>query len=206
MQRQHIKRETDLQIISAWIGPGDRVLDVGCGRGLFLEHLMRTRDASVLGIDNSLEKVQACIRRGVPVYHGQAENCFAEFPDRHFDWVVLSRTVQELALPGERIRDALRVANNLAVGFVNYGYWLNRWHTLWHGSPPQNEVFPHRWEDSRASNPLTIRDFELFATNAGLKIANAVYLRGNWRDTTRVFPNLTAGYALYHLTDSDSGA
>lgn len=199
MQRQHIKRETDLQIISTWIGEGERVLDVGCGRGLFLEHLIRTRASRVLGIDNSLEKVLACVRRGVPVYHGEAEACLAEFPDRHFNWVVLSRTVQELPQPGARIRDALRVAENLAIGFVNHGYWLNRWHALRQGSLPRNEVFPLLWEDNRATNPVTIKGFEAFAQRSGLEIANAVYLKGNWRTPTRFLPNLTAGYALYHL-------
>jgi methionine biosynthesis protein MetW len=200
MQRLHIKRETDLQIITNWIGQGQRVLDVGCGRGLFLEHLIRKRQAKVVGIDNSLDKVLSCVRRGVPVYHGEAETCFDEFPNGHFDWVILSRTVQELPHPGQRIRDALRVANNLAVGFVNYGYWRNRWHALRRGSLPVNEVFPHPWEENRASNPVTVNDFETFARKAGLTIAHAVYLRGNWRTETRYLPNLRAGYALYHLT------
>jgi methionine biosynthesis protein MetW len=200
MQRQHIKRETDLQIISTWIGHGQRVLDVGCGRGLFLEHLIRTRGAKVLGIDTSLDKVQACVRRGVPVYHGDAGACFSLFPDRHFDWVVLSRTIHELPCPGERIRDALRVADNLAVGFVNHGYWLNRWHAVVRGALPKNEVFPLSWEENRGSNPVTVCGFEAFAKEAGLHIANVVYLKGNWRTPTRFLPNLTAGYAVYHLT------
>ncbi len=199
MPRTHIKRETDLQIISGWIQPGQRVLDAGCGRGILLEHLLHSRGARVLGVDTDLAKVQACVRRGVPVYHGDAAALLPEFPDRFFDWVVLSRTVQELHQPGALILEALRVAANVAVGFVNHGFWLNRWHALRSGGLPVNEVFPKTWDAAAPHNPVTVRAFNAFAAAKGIHIANTVFLRGDWRTPVRLLPNLLAGYALYHL-------
>jgi methionine biosynthesis protein MetW len=199
MPRRHIKRETDLQIISGWIGTGQRVLDIGCGRGLLLEHLMRTRGARVLGVDIDPAKVQACVKRGVPVYHGNADALLREFPDQSFDWIILSRTVQELGRPGSLIGESLRVAGHVAVGFVNHGYWLNRWHTLLTGSRPTNEVFPLSWDTGGPYNPVTVRGFNAFAARSGIAIANTVFLRGDWRSPTRLLPNLFAGYALFHL-------
>jgi methionine biosynthesis protein MetW len=199
MQRHQIKRESDFQIISGWIAEGQRVLDIGCGRGVLLEHLMRSLRVRGLGVDPSLEKVQACVKRGVPVYHGTAEALLAEFPDGYFDWIILSRMVQEIAHPGELINESLRVAANVAVGFVNHGYWLNRWTTLRTGSRPTNEVFPLSWEAGHPYNPVTIKGFNEFAANNAVRIENAVFLKGDWRNRATFLPNLTAGYALYHL-------
>jgi len=202
MQRQQVKRETDLQIISEWIGQDQSVLDIGCGRGILLEHLMRTHGARVLGVDSSLSKAQYCVKRGVPVYHGDAESLLTEFPDRFFDWVILSRTVQELDHPGLLLREALRISENVAVGFVNHGYWLNRWHVLRSGSRVTNEVFPLTWDEGEPYNPVTVRGFQEFAARQKIHVANAVYLRGNWRTQATLFPNLRAGYAIFHLKRS----
>lgn len=203
MKRHQIKRETDFQIITGWIGEHQRVLDIGCGRGILLEHLQRTRNITALGVDTSLEKVQSCIKRGVPVYHGDADALIREFPDNFFDWVILSRMVQELNHPGELILQALRVSKNVAVGFVNHGYWLNRWSILRTGSRPTNEVFPLSWESGHPYNPVTVQGFEQFSGRHRVQVANRIFLRGNWRDPVGILPNLRAGYALYHLQSAD---
>jgi methionine biosynthesis protein MetW len=202
MRRHQIKRETDLQIISGWIADGQRVLDIGCGRGILLEHLIRKRSVRALGVDTSLDKVRSCVKRGVPVYHGDAELLLREFPDGYYDWIILSRTVQELNRPGALIQEALRVAGNVAVGFVNHGYWLNRWHTLISGSRVTNEVFPLSWDDGDPYNPVTVKGFREFTEKHRIHVANAVYLKGNWQTQTRLLPNLAAGYAIYHLKQS----
>ena len=203
MQRHEIKRQTDFQIITEWIDEGNRVLDIGCGRGLLLEHLLRTRNVTGFGVDTSLTKIQSCVKRAVPVYHGYADSLLKEFPDRYFDWIILSRMVQELGNPGELIKQSLRVSRNVAVGFVNYGFWLNRWSTLRSGSRPTNQVFPLSWEEGRPYNPVTINGFNDFASRNGVKIANRVFLKGNWQDQASILPNLTAGYAIYHLQAPD---
>ena len=199
MKRHEVKRQTDFQIISGWIEEGQSVLDIGCGRGILLEHLIRAKKIRALGVDTSLDKIKSCVKRGVPIYHGDAESLLKEFPDNFFDWIILSRMVQELSSPGELIQEALRVSTNVAVGFVNYGYWLNRWSTLHTGSRPTNQVFPLSWESGRPYNPVTIDGFNEFAQRKKIDVANAVFLKGNWRDQTTFLPNLLAGYAIYHL-------
>lgn len=199
MQRHKTKRETDIQIITGWITEGQRVLDIGCGRGILLEHLTRSLNIHGSGVDTDLSKVQACVKRGVTVYHGDADAYLQEFPDKFFDWIIMSRMVQELSNPGETIRLALKVASNVAIGFVNNGYWLNRWSTLLTGSRPTNEVFPLSWEEGAPYNPVTIAGFDVFAAKNGIHIENSVFLKGNWRRQTKFLPNLSAGYALYHL-------
>jgi len=53
--RHLVKQDTDLHILSDWIAPGSRVLDLGCGRGQLLEHLLQERKAQVVGVDSDLQ-------------------------------------------------------------------------------------------------------------------------------------------------------
>lgn len=198
-RRTHIKRATDLQIISNWIESGASVLDLGCGRGVLLQHLQHKKGAYVVGVDNDLAKVQRCIKRGVNVYQGDAESFMNEIPEQFYEWVILSRTVQELSRPGEIILKALEVGRNVAVGFVNYGFWLNRWQMMVSGSRVTNEVFPLSWESGTPYNPVTIHGFELFCQGKGIDIPSRVYLKGDWQTRMNFLPNLMAGYAVYHL-------
>ena len=199
MTRAQIKRETDLQIIGDWIAPGSRVIDIGCGRGVLLDYLTQKKKIHGLGVDVDAAKIAECLRRGLSAYHGDANRLLAEFPAGSWDWVILSRTLQELEQPAETLRQALGVARSLAVGFVNYGYWRNRLAALRTGGLPRNEVFPHSWDANRPYNPITIAGFEDFCAREGLAIRRRVYLRGDWKTPLSTLPNLRAGYALYEV-------
>lgn len=193
------KRQTDQEILTTWIPRGARVLDLGCGRGVLLEKLAQTRGAYVVGVDNQLAKINAVVKRGLNAYQGDIEQALAIYPDGFFDWVICSRTVQELTSPGRILNEALRVGTNLAVGFLNYGYWRNRVSIARTGSRPTNEVFPTDWWHAGPYNPVTIAGFERFCATEGMAVADVVYLRGDWETPLTRWPNLRAGYAVYHL-------
>ena len=200
MPRDNIKREVDLQTIGQWIEPGARVLDLGCGEGLFIEHLQKTKNAYTVGVDNSPDKIRGCVKRGVNAFQGTAENLLAIYPDGFFDWVVISRTMQELENASDVIASSLRVGNNLAVGFINYGFWANRWSILTKGHRPINDVYPNPWHKTNPVNPVTITAFEAFCHSSNYTIKNRVFLDGSWRRKVQFMPNLMAGYAIYSIT------
>ncbi|MBI4625143.1 MAG: methyltransferase domain-containing protein [Verrucomicrobia bacterium] len=193
------KRTVDMQIIGDWVEPGTRVLDLGCGAGVLLDYLVQTKQVSAVGVDLEFNKIAACVRRGLAAYQGDMTDFMRAFPDKHFDRVICSRTVQELADPTAVILEALRVGRALTVGFVNHGFWKNRLNALLQGRKIRNEVYTTEWFESRPANPVSVADFEHFCAAKGIRIARRAHLAGNWRTPCRALPNLLAGYAVYDL-------
>jgi methionine biosynthesis protein MetW len=199
MTRLIEKRTVDMEIIGDWVDPNTRVLDLGCGRGVLLDYLVQTKRVAAVGVDLDFTKISACVRRGVAAYQGDMTSFMRSFPEKHFDRVICSRTVHELADPTSVILEALRVGRALTVGFVNHGFWKNRINTLVQGRKIRNEVYTTEWFESRPANPVTIADFEHFCEVKGIRIARRAHLAGNWHEPCRALPNLFAGYALYDL-------
>jgi methionine biosynthesis protein MetW len=194
------KRTVDMQIIGDWVEPQTRVLDLGCGPGQLLDYLVQTKQVSALGVDLDFEKITACVRRGVPAYQGDMIACMQAFPERHFDRVICSRTVQELHNPTAVIAEALRVARAVTVGFVNHAFWKNRLDLLTRGRKARNAVYTTTWAQSRPANPVSVADFEDFCASQNIRITRRALLSGDWKTPCRMLPNLFAGYALYDLT------
>ncbi len=201
--RAAIKQDTDLQILSAWIEPRSRILDLGCGRGVLLEFLQNHRQASVMGVDNDLHKIIACVASGVPAYQGDILEVLNLFPENSFDWVVCSRTIQDLDQPARVLERALHVGKRVAVGFVNHGYWLNRWNILWRGHRVQNEVYPEPWYNSHPTNPVAVGEFRTFCAAHNARVVRRAFLAGDWRTPCHFLPRLLAGYAVYEVVRND---
>jgi methionine biosynthesis protein MetW len=193
------KRTVDMQIIGEWVEPGSRVLDLGCGRGALLDYLVQTKHVSAVGVDLDFGRITSCVARGLSAYQGDMTAFMREFPDRHFDRIICSRTVQELDDPTTVILEALRVGSSLTVGFVNFGFWKNRVDALVRGRKVRNDVYTTEWYESRPANPLTIADFEHFCAVKQIHVTRRAHLGGNWHTPCRTLPNLFAGYALYDL-------
>ena len=87
--KSDVKKEADLKIIGDWVDNEEKVLDLGCGRGILLEHLRETKNVNGLGVDFDCDKASACISRGVAVYQGDISKALSMLPDNSFDWVVI---------------------------------------------------------------------------------------------------------------------
>lgn len=207
VSRYDVKKEADFRIIDNWVQPGEKVLDLGCGKGILLEHLRNSKNVFGLGVDYDLENATASLARGVTVYQEDISKVLADLRNDSFDWVVFSRMVEELDEPGKVILDALRVGKRVAVSFVNYAYWKNRYNFLRFGTRIRNEVHPEPWEKSELRNYFSIRDFESFCEESNEKtpkfsLGRKVLHRGDWMKTCRFLPNFFAGLAIYELVKS----
>ncbi len=194
------RRTVDMRLLGEWVETGSRVCELGCGRGVLLEYLVHTHKVFAVGVDLDVDKVAACVKRGVTAYQGDMTGFLRALPDAYFDRVIFSRTIEELAKPAEVLREALRAGKCVTVGFVNHGYWKNRWGALCSGGKLRNEVYTTDWAETRPTNPLSVADFEAFCAKERIKIARRALLRGDWERPCRFLPNLRAGYAMYELT------
>ena len=157
-----------------------------------------------LGVDFDRSKAISCIARGVSVYQQDIRHALANLPDDSFDWVIFSRMVEELPEPGAVILEALRVGKRVAVSFVNHAYWRNRLNFLRRGKRVQNEVYPHRWEQSGLRNHFSIEEFEQFCAESqghghSFEIGRKVFHQGDWVKHCTFMPNLRSGLAIYEL-------
>jgi len=194
------KRQVDFQVIARWVAEGDRVLDLGCGRGVLLEYLKQTKSINGVGVDIDVDRILSCVKRGVSAYHGDVGHFLSTFPDAAFDRVIFSRSVDLLDEPDTILMDALRVGKRVTVGFVNHGFWRNRLSYATNGRRTLNDVYPKPWYQTLRANPFSIGEFESFCEARRIQIKDTVYLSGNWRDECKALPNLMAGYAIYDLS------
>lgn len=199
MNRLVEKRTVDMTVIGEWVEPQSRVLDLGCGRGELMDYLVQAKQVQATGVDLAFERISACVRRGLSAYQGDMTLFMRAFPDRHFDRVILSRTVHELDDPAGVVLEALRVGARVTVGFVNHAFWKNRLGAVFRGRKERNAVYTTAWHESRPANHLTIADFEDFCRLKSIRVARREHLLGDWRTPCPTLPNLFAGYALYDL-------
>ena len=202
MRKADKKRQVDFQIIAQWGQTGERVLDLGCGRGVLLEYLKRKKSIYGVGVDIDFDKILSCVKRGVPAYQGDVASILATFPDDSFDRVIFSRTVEQLEEPDAIIQEGLRVGRCVTIGFINRGFWVNRVNAFFKGERTVNDVYPKDWYDSTPANPFSVHEFEEFCEARKLMIENYAHLAGDWQSPCKWMPNLMAGYAIYDLSSS----
>jgi O-antigen chain-terminating methyltransferase len=82
------------------------VLDIGCGRGEFLE-LMREAGISAAGIDSSAECVAACREKGLAAEPADLFEYLASLPEESLDAIFCAQVVEHL--PPDRLPEMIRL-------------------------------------------------------------------------------------------------
>lgn len=193
---------SDYAMIGELVDPRTRVLDLGCGEGELLAWLKENKDVDARGVERSSGRTQKAIARGVSVYQGDLESALDDYPERAFDYVILSQTLQEMRDPLRVLRGMMRIGARSIVAFPNFGHWRVRMSHLWSGRAPKTGLFPHEWYDSPNIHFLTVLDFEALAVAQKWTIERRIFLAGNRE--TRVMPNLMAEVAVFLLNSSGS--
>lgn len=190
---------SDLLAIADLVDTGSRVLDLGCGDGALLEHLVRRKHVKGRGIEISETGVLACVRRGLSVRQGNLQEGLADYPDGSFDWVILSQTLPFLNDPAMILREMLRVGSRAIVSFSNWGHWRCRLELLCTGRMPVARDLPQQWYESPRRQPFSVTDFARFCRQIGIQIDRQVYLANGRRVRTGRFKNLLSTTAVFTL-------
>jgi len=197
---REIYGRSDYAIISELVEPGTRVLDLGCGAGELLAWLRENKKVDSRGVELISANVQKAIARGVSVYQGDLETALEDYPDRAFDYVILSQTLQETRHPLNVLRGMLRIGRYGIVAFPNFAHWSVRLSHLWTGRAPKTRLFPHAWHDSPNIHFLTVLDFEALAAKEKWRVERRMFLSGHRQVT--LFPNLMSEVAVFLFSGS----
>ena len=162
----------EFKIISDLIDKNSHVLDVGCGDGILMEYLVKEKKVNIRGIEISKAKVQNCIAKGLTIIEGNAENDLRQFPDKSFDYVILSQTLQAFLSPEKVINELLRIGKQAIVTIPNFGYWKIRLHLLLKGTMPVTRTLPDEWYNTPNIHLCTIKDFVYFSKSKNFRLSS----------------------------------
>ncbi len=188
----------DYQLIEALVPDGATVLDLGCGDGELLDELVRERHVRGSGVDIDERAIEACIRKGLSVFHGDLDEGLADYEDGSIDVVILSFSLQQLRRPRMVVREMARVGRLAVVSFPNFAHWAVRGQLLLNGRMPVSTELPYQWYDTPNIHLCTVKDFRDLCAREGLRIERESYLRSFDRLATGLRqPNLTARIAIF---------
>lgn len=191
----------DLALISEWIRPGSRILDLGCGDGTLLAHLARTRQVRGYGLEIDPDNIARCLTAGVNVIEADVDYGLTDFADGSFDYVVMTQALQATQRPDRVVEEILRVGRIGIVTFPNFGHWKVRL-ALARGRMPATPALPDTWYGTANIHLCTVADFEDLCAARGWRIRRRSLMnhrRMGSGGALGLLPNLLAEVALYVL-------
>ena len=171
---KNLKNKKEFKVIADLLSDNTRVLDVGCGDGSLMSLLKKEKNIEVRGLELSQENVQQCIHKGLSVIQGNAETELHQFPDKSFDYVVLSQTLQAFFEPEKVLRDLLRIGKSVVISIPNFGYWKVRTKLLLFGKMPVTKTLPNTWYNTPNLHMCTIKDLFNFCDEKDINIKKVV--------------------------------
>ena len=193
--------KNEFKVIANLIEKDTCVLDVGCADGTLMKFLKDNKNINIRGLEISKNKVQNCIAKGLTVIEGNAEKDLIQFPDKSFDYVVLSQTLQAFLNPELVINELLRVGKKAIVTIPNFGYWKIRLHLLTKGTMPITKTLPDEWYNTPNLHMCTIKDFVHFTKSRNFKIFKSIALSNenvsSINDTNLGLKNLFADLGIF---------
>lgn len=151
---------------------GGRLLEIGCAKGLFLDAMRRTGDWQLHGVEISeLAARYARERLALDVFHGPLEK--AEFPDRHFDVVVMWDVLEHVYRPKETLIEIRRVLKPDGVLVVRVPL-LDSW---------DHKLFGAYWAGWDAPRHLTVfsmHTLNLMLAQTGFNVERVACISGSY--------------------------
>ena len=192
---------SEFERVVEWVGPGSRVLDLGCGDGTLLARLRDARQVRGYGLEIDLDNITRCVARGVNVIQADLDQGLASFDSGSFDTVILLQTLQAVRYPADLLREMLRVGQEGVVTFPNFGHWRARMQLGLGGRMPVTPALPSQWYETENIHLFTLKDFDILCDREGIQVVERVSLDAKRREGTlsRVWPTLFGELAVYRV-------
>lgn len=188
-----------LQEIINYIESNSKVLDLGCGNGALLAELIKEKHVIGIGVDNNSYKVRACIKKGISVIHQDMEKILHGYPDKSYDYIILSQTLQAVKKPDFVLKEIIRIGKKVIVSFPNFAYHKLRLQITLEGHMPKSNVLPHEWYNTPNIHLLTIKDFEQYCKKNNIVILKKCFYKNQSKSKykLKVLANIFAEEALF---------
>lgn len=200
------QHRVDFDVVSEFVTPGSRVLDIGCADGHLLARLEKELNVDGRGIELSQSGVKKSVARGLSVIQGNADSDLAYYPDDAFDFVILSQTLQATHAPKIVMEHLLRIGRKAIVSFPNFGHWRIRIQLMACGRMPITKNLNYSWYDTPNIHFCTIRDFVELCHLVDAKIESAAVLNTKGQRIASSAPwwlwNITGEQAVFLLKRS----
>ncbi|MDA9092032.1 methionine biosynthesis protein MetW [Pelagibacteraceae bacterium] len=170
--------KNEFKIIANLLPPQSRVLDVGCGDGTLIEVLIKEKGIDARGIELGKDNVKTCISKGLSVIEGNAETELSQFPDKAFDFVILSQTLQAFYQPENVLEQLLRIGHRVIISIPNFAYWKIRAKLLFFGKMPITKSLPYFWYNTPNLHMCSIKDFYQFCEKKKIKMDRIIGIKG----------------------------
>lgn len=171
-----IPARVDHLLIAEMVERNARVVDIGCGDGELLSLLEMQRDVDGRGIELIQSNVNLCVARGLSVIQGDADRDLVHYPDKSFDYAILSQTLQATRHPRHVLEQLLRIGRHAIVSFPNFGHWRVRLQFLIQGRMPVTPNLPEPWHQTQNIHHCTIKDFLELCEAVDAKVERTVAL------------------------------
>jgi methionine biosynthesis protein MetW len=134
---------------------------------------------------------------------GNADMDLAHYPDKGFDYAVLTQVLQVTQHPEKILDEVLRIADKAIVSIPNFGYWQNRTQLLLNGRMPVTKKLSYQWYETPNIHFCTIRDFIILCTDLGIKIEKRLAIKPNGKvisfDKNSMIANLQGELGIFLL-------
>lgn len=193
----------EFKLISDWIQPDSRVLDLGCGDGELLKYLIKTHNVNGYGMELDPDKTTQALGNGLNVIQTDLNSYDLTyyFDEDSFDYVIMTQALQVVSRPDELLDEMLSIGKNCIITFPNFGHWRNRAQLMFGGTMPETETLPYHWFDTPNIHMCTFKDFEKLCEDKHIKVVARTVVNSEHESTLgmRIAPNLLGEVALYQI-------
>ena len=93
----------------------NKILDLGCGYGYFLE-VAKSRGWEVYGVEIAEDAVHTCKEKGINMFHGEVQYC--DFQEDTFDVVISIEVIEHLVNPNIIVQTGLKMLRKDGLFYV----------------------------------------------------------------------------------------